>query len=198
MKMMRAAIGTNKCRPLRLSLTQLSTVAGLATTLGSGAMTNSISEVVDADVILVCGSNTTETHPVIGAQIRQAVNRGAKLIVADPREIPLAEEAEVFLPIRPGTNVALLNGMMNVIINEGLLDKEYVENRTRALRFGRSSRSILRTRWDDRGIDPEDLKKAPAATAERNPFSMPWESHSIPRERRGSWTQPISPALRQG
>ncbi|HBG02489.1 MAG TPA: hypothetical protein DDW87_13130, partial [Firmicutes bacterium] len=68
-------------------------VAGLATTLGSGAMTNSIAEVVDADVILVAGSNTTETHPVIGAQIRQAINKGARLIVADPRETALAEEA---------------------------------------------------------------------------------------------------------
>ena len=137
-------------------------------------MTNSISEVVDADVILVCGSNTTETHPVIGAQIRQAVNRGAKLIVADPREIPLAEEAEVFLPIRPGTNVALLNGMMNVIINEGLLDKEYVENRTEGFD---ELWEIVKEYTADKvgmicGIDPEDLKKAARlyATAERAPI----------------------------
>ena len=105
-------------------------MAGLATTLGSGAMTNSIAEVVDADVIFVVGSNTTEAHPVIGAQIRQAVGKGAKLIVAEPREIPLVQDAEIFLPIKPGTNIALFNGMMNVIVNEGLLDREYVENRT--------------------------------------------------------------------
>ncbi len=129
MKMMRAAIGTNNVDHCA-RLCHASTVAGLATTLGSGAMTNSITEVVDADVILVSGSNTTESHPVIGSLIRQAINKGAKLIVAEPREIPLAKEAEIFLPIKPGTNVALFNGLMNVIINEGLLDEEYVKNRT--------------------------------------------------------------------
>lgn len=93
-------------------------------------MTNSISEVVDADVIFVFGSNPTEAHPVMGAQVRQAKSRGAKLIVADPRVIDLAHEAEVHLQLTPGTNVALLNGLMHVIITEDLLDKEYVKNRT--------------------------------------------------------------------
>ena len=93
-------------------------------------MTNSIAEVVDADAVLVIGSNTTEAHPVIGAQIRQAVGRGAKLVVAEPREIPLAQDADIFLKIKPGTNIALLNGLMHVIIAEGLYDREYVEDRT--------------------------------------------------------------------
>ena len=110
------------------------TVAGLATTLGSGAMTNSISEVVDNDVIFVIGTNTTENHPVIGTQIKRAKAKGAKLIVAEPRRIELAEEADVFLQIKPGSNIALLNGMLNYIIENDLHDKEYIAERTENLR----------------------------------------------------------------
>src|SRR5512139_3779540 len=93
-------------------------------------MTNSINEVLNSDVVFVTGSNTTEGHPVIGAKIRQAKQRGAKIIVAEPRKIDLAGDAEVFLQITPGTNVALYNGMMSVIISEGLQNKEYIEERT--------------------------------------------------------------------
>lgn len=129
-KMMRAVIGTNNVDHCA-RLCHASTVAGLATTLGSGAMTNSINEVLNSDVILVSGSNTTETHPVIGAHIKRAKKRnGAKLIVAEPREIDLAKSADLFLQIKPGTNVALLNGLMHVIIKENLQDKEYIANRT--------------------------------------------------------------------
>lgn len=93
-------------------------------------MTNSIGEIVESDVLFVTGSNTTEAHPVIGSKMRQAINRGAKLIVADPRRIDLAKDADVFIQIKPGTNVALLNGMMNVILKEELYDREYIDERT--------------------------------------------------------------------
>jgi len=98
-------------------------------------MTNSIAELENADVILVTGSNTTETHPVIATKIKKAVLfNGAKLIVADPRKIDLVKYAEkfggVWLRQKNGTDVAWLNGMMNVIINEGLLDEEFVKTRT--------------------------------------------------------------------
>ena len=93
-------------------------------------MTNSIEEVKDLNSIFVIGSNTTENHPVIGVKIKQAVRKGAKLIVADPRRIELAERADIFLQINPGTNVALLNTMMNVIISENLQDIEYIKERT--------------------------------------------------------------------
>ena len=128
-KMMRAAIGTNNVDHCA-RLCHASTVAGLAITLGSGAMTNSIAEAADQDVVFVTGSNTTETHPVIGSLIRQAKKKGAKIIVAEPRRIPLCREADVFLQIKPGTNVALFNGMMNVIISEGLQDQKYIDERT--------------------------------------------------------------------
>ncbi|KDR94863.1 formate dehydrogenase, alpha subunit [Peptoclostridium litorale DSM 5388] len=93
-------------------------------------MTNSIAEIIDADAIFVTGSNTTENHPVIGAKIKQAVRKGARLIVADPRRIELADDADVFLQIRPGSNIALANSMMNVIISENLMDRSYIEERT--------------------------------------------------------------------
>lgn len=93
-------------------------------------MTNSISEIRNTDAMFVIGSNTTENHPIIGAVMKQAKKRGAKLIVADPRRIELAEYADVFLQLKPGTNIALLNGLMNVIIKNGLQNDEYIKNRT--------------------------------------------------------------------
>jgi formate dehydrogenase alpha subunit len=127
---MRAAIGTNNVDHCA-RLCHASTVAGLATTFGSGAMTNSIDETEFSKTIFVIGSNTTEQHPVIGMKIKKAVRRnGAKLIVADPREIDLVKYSVLWLRQRSGTDVALLNGMMNVIISEGLYDKKYVETRT--------------------------------------------------------------------
>ena len=93
-------------------------------------MTNSIEEILDTDAMFVIGSNTTENHPVIGTYMKRAKKKGAKLIVADPRRIELVEYADVFLQIEPGTNIALLNGMMNVIIEKGLLDKDYIDERT--------------------------------------------------------------------
>jgi formate dehydrogenase alpha subunit len=106
-------------------------VAGLATAFGSGAMTNTVDDLLEAQTIFVIGSNTTVAHPIIGYQIKKAVReRGAKLIVADPRRIPLAEIAALWLPLRPGTNVALLNGIMNVVLAEGLADRDFIAART--------------------------------------------------------------------
>jgi len=93
-------------------------------------MTNSISEIPSSQAYLVIGSNTTENHPVIGSMIKhEVVHRGKKLVVVDPRRIELARLADVYLPIRPGTNVAILNGFMHVILKEGLYDKAYIEER---------------------------------------------------------------------
>lgn len=105
-------------------------MAGLATSFGSGAMTNSISEISKAELLLVIGSNTTEAHPIIGYKIRQASRRGAKLIVVDPRRIELAEEADYWLRIQPGTDIPLLNGLMHIIIEEGLENRTFIDERT--------------------------------------------------------------------
>ncbi len=93
-------------------------------------MTNGIDEILGAQVIFVIGSNTTENHPIIGSKMIQAKQRGAKIIVADPRRIPLAKHADVFLQINPGTNIALLNAMAHVIIKEELYAKAYIADRT--------------------------------------------------------------------
>jgi len=98
---------------------------------GSGAMTNPISEIRNADCIFVIGSNTTENHPVIALEVKAAVRqKKAKLIVADPRRIELVDLAHLWLQHRPGTDVALINGMLNVIISRGWLNKAFVEERT--------------------------------------------------------------------
>lgn len=93
-------------------------------------MTNSIDEVVDSKVIFIIGSNPRENHPVIGAKIKTAKLNGAKVIVADPRMIDLADDADVFLQLNLGTNIALINGMIHVIIRENLYNEEYVKKNT--------------------------------------------------------------------
>ena len=129
-KFMRAVIGTNNVDHCA-RLCHAPTVAGLVQAFGSGAMTNSIQDLGSANCFLVIGSNTTENHPVIAKEIIKAVReKGASLIVADPRKIGLVRFASVWLRHRPGTDVALLNGLMNVIIQEGLHDEGFIESRT--------------------------------------------------------------------
>jgi len=129
-KFMRAVIGTNNVDNCA-RLCHAPTVTGLGLAFGSGAMTNSIEEIESANAILVIGSNTTEEHPIISQRIKRAVKwKGAKLIVADPRAIKLTKFADIWLRHRLGTDVALINGLMNVIINEELWDKEFVAQRT--------------------------------------------------------------------
>jgi formate dehydrogenase alpha subunit len=129
-KFIRACIGTNNVDHCA-RLCHSSTVTGLARAFGSGAMTNSMAELRNADCILVTGSNTTEAHPIIALDIKAAVEKnGGKLIVADPRRIGLVPFADLWLRHKSGTDVALFNGIMNVIINEGLADEEFIAERT--------------------------------------------------------------------
>jgi len=106
-------------------------VAGLAAAFGSGAMTNTIADIETADVILVTGSNTTENHPVLSSFVKRAVTqRGAKLIVVDPRKIKLTEYADIWLRQKPGYDVAWINGLMHVILEEGLHNQKFIDERT--------------------------------------------------------------------
>ncbi len=96
-------------------------------------MTNSIPEFeTDTNCFLIMGSNTSEGHPLIASRIMKAKERGAKIIVIDPRETQMARLADLYIPFRPGTDVAVLNGLMNVIISEGLEDKAFIAERTEA------------------------------------------------------------------
>ncbi len=105
-------------------------MVGLATVFGSGAMTNSIEEIENNDLIFVIGSNTKENHPIVALRMIKAVRKGAKLIIADPRRVPLVRFAHLWLQQRPGTDVALLNSMMHVIIKEDLVDRDFIINMT--------------------------------------------------------------------
>ncbi len=130
MKLARAVFRTNNVDHCA-RLCHASTVVGLAATFGSGAMTNSINEFEDAEVILITGSDTTAQHPLIGSRIVNAVkDKGTRLIVIDPREIELAKYAVIAARQRNGTDVAWINGLINVIISEGLQDKKFIEERT--------------------------------------------------------------------
>ena len=106
-------------------------MAGLVAAFGSGAMTNSVPEFSEhTQCFLITGSNTSEAHPLVASHVMEAQERGAKIIVVDPREIQVGRMADLYLRFRPGTDVAWLNGMMNVIISEGLADEAFVEERT--------------------------------------------------------------------
>src|SRR5512136_1369586 len=96
-------------------------------------MTNSIVELENADCIFIIGSNTIEQHPLIARYILRAKEKGANIIVADPRIVAMAEIADIHLRHRSGTDVALLNSMMNVILSEGLEDKQFITDRTEGI-----------------------------------------------------------------
>ena len=106
-------------------------MVGLAAAFGSGAMTNAIEDIESAAVILITGSNTTANHPVLASYVKRAVKlKDAKLIVVDPRRIPITRFATMWLRQNLGTDVAWINGMMHVIIKENLFDEAYVNSRT--------------------------------------------------------------------
>lgn len=128
-KFMRSVIGTNNVDHCA-RLCHASTVAGLANSLGSGAMTNDIPGIKRSDAILIIGSDTTAAHPIIGSWIKKAVRENnAKLIVCDPKKISIADEAEIYVAQRPGTDVMLLNGIMHHIIKNDWQNDAFIAER---------------------------------------------------------------------
>ncbi len=141
-KFMRCVIGTNhidNCARVCHS----ATVTGMMETLGASAATNSLEDLDAAALIMVVGANPTESHPVVGARVKARLRQGVPLIVIDPRRTEMARLASLHLPLRPGTNVALLNGMGRVIVEEGLVDAAYIERRTEG--FEEWRRTVLDT-----------------------------------------------------
>jgi formate dehydrogenase major subunit len=131
-KLARAAIGTNNidnCSRVCHSPTSY----GLIQSLGESGGTNSFADIDVTACLFVTGANPTEGHPVVGARMKEARLRGAKLIVADPRRIELATMADVFLQLRPGTNVALYNGLAHVVVRDGLVDEAFLDARADGL-----------------------------------------------------------------
>src|SRR5437016_8569865 len=128
-KLVRAGFGTNNVDHCT-RLCHASSVAALLETIGSGAVTATFNECKNSDVIIVIGANPTENHPVAATFFKQAAKRGAQLIVMDPRGQALKRHATHNVKIKPGTDVAMLNGILNAIVCEGLYDRQYVEAQT--------------------------------------------------------------------
>ncbi len=146
-------------------------MAGLAATFGSGAMTNSIEELEESDCILVTGSNTTETHPVISTFIKRAVRmKGKSLIVIDPRRLTLTRFADLWLRQRPGTDVAVINGLMHIIIRDNLYAQEYVAERTENFEALKETVARYTPEFVEQisGIPAHDLVKAAHLYAKAN------------------------------
>ena len=131
-KLVRAGFGNNNVDTCA-RVCHSPTGYGLSTAFGTSAGTQDFKSVAKADVILVIGANPTDGHPVFASRMKKRLREGAKLIVADPRRIDLVKSAHIkadyHLPLRPGTNVALINALSHVIVTEGLLDENYVRER---------------------------------------------------------------------
>ncbi|MBI3008706.1 MAG: formate dehydrogenase subunit alpha, partial [Candidatus Omnitrophica bacterium] len=175
-KFVRMAIGTNNVDHCA-RLCHASSVTGLAQAIGSGAMTNSIKDIPDSEVILVIGSNTTEAHPIVSLKMKEAVmHRGAKLIVIDPRPIPLTEFSHSWLRQKPGTDVAIINGMIHHIIGAGLEYKEFISKRTEG--FNEFKESIKE--WTPKksgevsGVPEEIIKEAAELYSKAKSASIFW------------------------
>jgi len=128
-KLVRTGFGTNNVDHCT-RLCHASSVAALLEMIGSGAVSNPVADVSEADVMVVIGSNTSENHPVAATFMKNEVRRGKKLIVMDPRRTPIADHATHFLQFRPDTDVAVLNAIMNAVIEQELVDPAFIERRT--------------------------------------------------------------------
>ena len=137
-KMMRAVFKTNNIDHYTRMVPSI-WIAGLDSAFGIGAMTNALADIERNKIILVFSSDTTVDHPVAGAAIKRAVKNGAKLIVLDPRKTELAEMATLWLRPHPGTDVATINGLMHIIVSEGLNDQDYIRERTEGFEALRKS-----------------------------------------------------------
>ena len=138
-------------------------MAGLAASFGSGAMTNSIAELENSDCILVTGSNTTETHPVIATFMKRAARLNNKaIIVIEPRRIDLVKHAALWLRQRPGTDIAVINGLMNLIIQENLHDQAYIAERTENFEALKETVAKYTPEYVEQisGVPADDLRRA--------------------------------------
>ncbi len=138
-------------------------VVALQQALGSSAMSNTASQVIQNDVFIVAGSNTSENHPIISLQMKEAVEKhGAKMIVIDPRRIELVNFAEMWLPLKPGTNVPVFCAMAHVIVKEGLVNHEFIANRTAGYQDFVESLEKFTPEYAEQisGVPAEDIRKA--------------------------------------
>ncbi|MEZ0168474.1 formate dehydrogenase subunit alpha [Microvirga sp. TS319] len=163
-KLVRAGFGNNNVDTCA-RVCHSPTGYGLKTTLGTSAGTQDFASVAAADVIVVIGANPTDGHPVFASRMKKRLRAGARLIVIDPRRIDLVRtphvEADYFLPLQPGTNVAMINAIAHVIVTEGLVDEAYVRERCDLDDFESWARFIAEERHSPEAVEP--LTGVPAA-----------------------------------
>jgi formate dehydrogenase alpha subunit len=186
-KFARAVLGTNNIDHCA-RLCHAPSVAGLVQSFGSGAMTNSIDEIEEAACILAIGTNTTVSHPIIGLRIKKAVRNGARVIVANPRKIDLCHYADLWLRLRPGTDVALLMGMMKVIVDEGLLDSSFIEQRCQDFDIFKDSLADFNLDFVEQitGVSSKDIAEAARLYATNKPATIILYSMGITQHSHGT------------
>lgn len=135
---------------------------GLSKALGTGAGTNSFEDIEHTECVLLCGANPTEAHPVYGARIKQAVLGGAKLIVIDPRQTELAKLADIHLQLNPGSNVAVINAMQHVVLEEGLTDAAFIEAHTEGFESYSGALKEFTPEWAEEisGVPADSIREA--------------------------------------
>lgn len=148
----------------------------LGQALGTGAGTNSFQDVAASDVIMIVGANPTEAHPVFGARIKQAVLKGCKLIILDPRNTELARLSDIHLPLRPGSNVAVINAMQHVLINERLIDADFILKHAEGFEQLKAELAPCTPEWaaEIAAIDPELIRRAARLYASGRAAQILW------------------------
>lgn len=173
-KFARAAIGTNNIDHCA-RLCHASTITGLIPTFGSGAMTNSINDIKYSKASIIIGSNTTEAHPVIGYEIiKNVIENDLKLIIIDPRSIPITKYCAIHLKQKPGTDIAVLMGIMKIIYDEDLYDRQYIEEKTEGFKELADRLSVYTPEKVSQisGVDKEDLIAAARLFGKSRPASI--------------------------
>lgn len=175
-KMYRALFRTNNVDHCT-RLCHAGSVVALQQAVGSSAMSNTASQVIQNDVFIVTGSNTSENHPIVALQMKDAVmNCGAKMIVIDPRRIELVDFAEMWLPLKPGTNVPVFSAMAHVIVKENLVNWDFVNSRTENLDEFLASLEKFTPEFAEEvsGVPAEDIRKAARLYANAGKAAIYW------------------------
>ncbi len=174
-KFAQQVLGTNSVDNCN-RLCHSSTVTGLARTYGYGAASVSIEDLESTDCYLLTGSNTTEAHPVIGTRIKQNVRDGADLVVFDPREVQIAEYATQYSRVTPGYDAVWINGITRHIVNEGLYDEAFVDERTTGFEDVKESvQAFTPERVEETtGVPPEEIESAAETIAEADTCVFGW------------------------
>ncbi len=187
-KFIRAVVGTNNidgCARVCHSPTAL----GMQRTFGTGAATNSIEDLKYTDCILIIGANPTDAHPVTGARMKQHAMKGKTTIVIDPRKTEMAKYATYHLPLRPGTNVAVLNMMMFYIVSEEAVAQDFVDARTEGFQDFRKALLTLDIDRMERvsGVDRHLVREAALAYAQAN-NAMSFHGLGVTEHSQGTFT----------